>query len=125
MRELFFSNSLIKWLWGFVFIKMKPILLVNYLRRVRSYPFEGEARFISFMFDLVTLETSFSVRLLPAFCQDPNSIKIFSRAEAEKELQLNIKSSGKLNKKLADLIKWFKNNKNLVPSNTPLVQTRD
>ena len=53
-----FSNPLIKWLWGFVFIKMKPMLLVNHLRRIRSYPFEGEARFMSFMIDLKAVETN-------------------------------------------------------------------
>ena len=58
MREIFFSNPLIKWLWGFVFIKMKPMLIVNHLRRIRSYPFEGEARFMSFMLDLKAVETN-------------------------------------------------------------------
>jgi hypothetical protein len=69
---------------------MKPMVLVNHLRRIRSYPFEGEARFLSFIMDLKTAETTFKVRLLPAFCDDLKKIKIFSRVEAEKELELNI-----------------------------------
>jgi hypothetical protein len=40
--------------------------------------------------DLKTAETTFKVRLLPAFCDDLKKIKIFSRVEAEKELELNI-----------------------------------
>ena len=84
---------------------MKPMLLVNHLRRIRSYPFEGEARFRSLLIDLKSLETSFSIRLLPSYCDDTTRIKIFSRVEAEKELRLNTINNSK---RQSDLIKWFK-----------------
>jgi len=84
---------------------MKPMLLVNHLRRIRSYPFEGEARFRSLLIDLKSLETSFSIRLLPSYCDDTTRIKIVSRDEAEKELRLNTINNSK---RQSDLIKWFK-----------------
>lgn len=99
MREIFFTNPLIKWLWEFVFIKMKPMLLVNHLRRIRSYPFEGEARFRSLLIDLKSLESSFTIRLLPSYCDDTKRIKVFNRDEAEKELRLSIDSTAKPSRK--------------------------
>jgi len=43
-RSSFFSNPLIKHLWS-IFITTKPRTCVTHLRRIRSYPYEGEARF--------------------------------------------------------------------------------
>lgn len=54
-RLLFFSNPLVKFLWGF-FISFKPLILINHFRRCRSFPYEGETRFQSLFQDMLDLE---------------------------------------------------------------------
>ena len=65
-REQFFANPLIQWLWNFSFVQMRPELLIEHLRRTRSYPFEGEARFRALMLDISLIEMKFSLKLMPA-----------------------------------------------------------
>jgi hypothetical protein len=94
-RNKFFGNKLIQWLWEFIFIKYRPQLLFNHLRRIRSYPYEGEARFRAMFIDIKHFEMKLKIKLLSPKCADSTNIKIFTRLEAEHELHLNI---GKYNK---------------------------
>ena len=123
MREEFFSTKLIQWLWQFCFIQMKPQLFINHLRRVRSYPFEGEARFRALMIDIKHLEIKYKSDILPLQCLNSANIKLFTRFEAEKELEINL---GRHNsKQSATLQKWFQQNKDFIPSNMPLIRSND
>jgi len=51
-RQQFFQTPIIKWLWHLLFIKNHPEALLMHLRRVRSYPYEGEERFRTIMLDM-------------------------------------------------------------------------
>jgi hypothetical protein len=55
-----------------------------HFRRVRSYPFEGEARFRALFIDLRYLEITTQATFLPYLTKDTRLIKIFTREEAEK-----------------------------------------
>lgn len=68
---------------------MKPNLILNHLRRIRSYPFEGELRFRAIMIDIKCLETKLNIRILPPCCDNSTKIRVFTRLEADKELEIN------------------------------------
>ena len=72
-REAFFTEPLIKYLWNF-FINIKPEISVNYLRRVRSFPYEGEARFKKLTNDIYEFEKQFDVKILPDEARDEKAI---------------------------------------------------
>jgi hypothetical protein len=75
------------------------------------------------MIDIKYLEIKTRSLILPALCNDSTNIKLFTRAEAEKELACNL---GKYNLKQSDALeKWFANNKNCIPSNMPLIRSND
>ena len=64
-RLKFFNTPLIKWLWELVFIRKKSEVLIMHLRRVRSYPFEGEERFRTLVLDMRYCEKQCGIVLLP------------------------------------------------------------
>lgn len=55
-RIEYFKTPLIKWLWKEVFINFKPEMFVMHMRRVRSYPCEGEERFRTLLLDMAYCE---------------------------------------------------------------------
>ena len=104
-REKFFSNKLILWLWDFVFFNNEKKLFKEHLKRIRSYPFEGEVRFRSLIIDIKNLESKLNIQILPDDCKNTLKIKVFTHLEAEKEARLNM---GKFNKNASDnILKWF------------------
>lgn len=54
-RIKFFSCSLVKALWSFM-ISVKPDIVINHLRRARSFPYKGECRFQSLFNDMQEME---------------------------------------------------------------------
>lgn len=54
-RLKFFSCPLVKALWSFM-IQVKPEIVVNHLRRARSFPYKGECRFRSLFHDMMSME---------------------------------------------------------------------
>lgn len=65
-----------------------------HLRRVRSYPSEGEERFRTLILDMVYCEKKCGIRMIPEKARQIKHIITFSRAEAEIDLENN----GKYNK---------------------------
>jgi hypothetical protein len=64
-RQIFFKTPIIKWLWYFIFIKTDPKALLTHLRRVRSFPYEGEERFRTLILDMRYCEIQCDIILLP------------------------------------------------------------
>ena len=116
-REKFFSNKLILWLWDFVFFNNEKKLFKEHLKRIRSYPFEGEVRFRSLIIDIKNIETKLGIQILPDDCKNTTNITVFTHSEAEKEATIN---TGKFNKRYSDqILQWFQNHPAGVPINIP------
>ena len=65
-----------------------------HLRRVRSYPCEGEERFRTLILDMAYCEKKCGIVLIPDAARQIRNIMTFNRAEAEEDLRTN----GKYNK---------------------------
>ena len=89
-RLQFFSSPLIKVLWSFM-IKIKPEIVINHLRRCRSFPYKGECRFQSLYSDMLDLERQMKVQLIPEEGRDQKKIKTFSMTEVYEDLRQNSK----------------------------------
>lgn len=89
-RFKFFSDPLIKVLWTFM-VNVKPEIVINHLRRARSFPYKGECRFMSLFKDMIYLEKEMHLTIIPSAARDPKSIKLFSMRETYEDLRLNAK----------------------------------
>lgn len=67
------------WLWRKIFFVLWPSLVLNYLRRVRSYPQEGEERFRTLVKDMRQCEIENNVKLLPPNTLICKNVTLFSR----------------------------------------------
>ena len=65
LREKFFRDPLIKYLWSKVFISKHPEIIVNHLRRIRSQPENGELKYERLIKDLALNEANIKCSLLP------------------------------------------------------------
>ena len=99
-RKAFFSEPLIKYLWN-LFIVYKPEITINHLRRTRSHPYEGEARYKKLVSDILDFELRFNMKILPELARNDEAISLFSPEEAERDLEEN----GKFNKRNAEVIR--------------------
>ena len=99
-RKAFFAEPLIKYLWN-LFIVYKPDITVNHLRRTRSHPYEGEARYKKLISDIYDFEQRFNMKILPEQARRDEAISLFTPEEAERDLQEN----GKFNKRNAEVIR--------------------
>ena len=64
MRQLFWREPLIRWLWN-KFTDICPDITINHLRRTRSNPLDGEYRYQRLMKDMLEMELTFDVRIVP------------------------------------------------------------
>ena len=76
-RTAFFSEPLIKYLWK-LFIVYKPEVIIHHLRRIRSYPYEGEMRYRTLISDMHVLENLHNVKILPEYARNSYSITLFT-----------------------------------------------
>ena len=65
---------------------MRPNLILNYLRKVRSYPYEGEERYRTLMKDMRLSEIKNQIRLLPENTLSCKNVTLFTRKEVEKDV---------------------------------------
>jgi hypothetical protein len=65
---------------------MRPNLILNYLRKVRSYPYEGEERYRTLMKDMRLSEIKNQIRLLPENTLLCKNVTLFTRKEVEKDV---------------------------------------
>ena len=63
-RRAFFTEPLIRYLWK-MFIVFKPDVVIHHLRRTRSYPYDGEARYKTLISDIKDTERLCNVKILP------------------------------------------------------------
>lgn len=74
---------------------------MNHLRRTRSHPYEGEARYKKLVADIYEFEQRFNIKILPDQARSDATISLFSPEEAEQDLQEN----GKFNRRNAEVIR--------------------
>lgn len=87
--------------------------MVHYLRKVRSYPYEGEVRFLKLFIDLKRCEFVCNTQLLPQYASQSDSIALFSRTETLTEITMT-----RYNQRQQDaLIEWLKRNPDQTPPN--------
>ena len=70
---------------------MRPNLILNYLRKVRSYPYEGEERYRTLMKDLRLSEIENEIKLLPENTLLCKNVTHFTRKEVEKDVDTHWK----------------------------------
>ena len=88
LRDAFFSDPLIKYLWSEVFIKRAPEICITHLRRIRSVPHHGEARFNKLLQDMKRQEVTLEIKLLP-MTSNVNPFAEFTAAEKLADLEEN------------------------------------
>ena len=69
-----------------LFIVYKPEITINHLRRTRSHPYEGEARYKKLVSDILDFELRFNMSILPNEARKDENISLFSPEEAEHDL---------------------------------------
>ena len=70
---------------------MRPNLILNYLRKVRSYPYEGEERYRTLMKDMRLSEIENEINLLPENTLLCKNVTLFTRKEVEKDVDTHWK----------------------------------
>lgn len=70
IRNRFFSDPLVKYLWAKVFILEASEICISHLRRIRSHQEHGEAKYERIMKDLKHNETQFNLKMVPDFARD-------------------------------------------------------
>lgn len=101
LRCKFFSDPLIKFLWGKVFIKKHEDVLITHLRRIRSHETIGETKYERFIKDLSINESKHGIKLLPESILNAERVSVFTEEEAFTDLVQN----GKYNKRQSKKIK--------------------
>ena len=97
IREKFFSEPLVKYLWIHHFMKESPGTVLSYLRSMRSKE-HGEHKLKKFLQNLEWMETSCNYKILPEAFTSEDSIMCFSQEEKEGHLfNNNGKASTKSN----------------------------
>jgi len=70
-------------MWHEVFFKKRPDLFLMHLRRIRSFPYEGEERFRTLVLDMRYVEVWCEIKIFPPSTLDCKNVKLFSRNEVE------------------------------------------
>ena len=70
MRIRFFQEPMVKYLWENVFVVEYGHEITQYMRFVRSQSDQGDFKYFRLMQELLTIETTHNVKLLPDSCKD-------------------------------------------------------
>ena len=65
LRNSFFSDTLVKYLWSQIFIVEAPETTIAHLRRIRSIEDHGEIKYERMFSDMLQLEVSCNCKILP------------------------------------------------------------
>ena len=84
-----------------LFIVLKPHVTIHHLRRIRSYPQEGEVRFMTIFNDMQELEKICSVKILPEEALAKGAVEPLTTDE----LVLDLEETGKFNKRSTQAIR--------------------
>ena len=91
---------MIKYLWR-LYIVLKPQAIIHHLRRIRSYPLEGKQRLVTIFVDMQELEMLCNVKILPPEALAGDAIRPLN----PQELELDLKESGKFNRRTTQAIR--------------------
>jgi hypothetical protein len=72
-------------------ITVKPEIVVNHLRRARSFPYKGECRFKSLFEDMMSMEQQMKLQIIPEEGRNPKNIRLFNMNEIYEDLKTNAK----------------------------------
>ena len=90
-RHIFFGEPFIQFLWGELFTISRPELIINHLRRVRTHPLDGEYRYQMIVSDMLHVEQTYNMKIIPETARNGGAIKEFTPEEAEEDLAENCK----------------------------------
>ena len=78
LRHKFFEEPLVKYLWSKIFITECSEVCVAHLRRIRSYPDNGEFKFRRIWGDMMKLEHKFNFKMIPDNARNYENTTVFS-----------------------------------------------
>ena len=81
LRQKFFSDPLVKYLWSKIFIVECPDICIDHLRRIRSHSEQGEEKFSKFCKEIARTEMKFNFKMLPDSAKKSENITVFSKSE--------------------------------------------
>ena len=96
-RRAFFKEPLIRYLWK-MFTELKPDVIIHHLRRTRSNPYDGEARYKAILEDIIISELHCNFKILPEQARQDSAITLFTPDEAEFDLI----ETGKFNRQTSE-----------------------
>ena len=100
IRNKFYSDPLIKYLWEHIFLTECKDICINHIRRIRSQEEQGEDKFKRFLADLAQIEQTLNFKMIPDEARLDQNTQVFSKEEELNDLMLN----GKYNKKQMRLV---------------------
>ena len=101
LRDKFFGDELIQYLWSQVFIVQDPDIIVSYVRYVRSIKAYGEVNADKLISDMQALERKYDSKVLP---KSPISYYLGSKLSVQ-EMQVYLNKNGKYNKRYGKQIR--------------------
>ena len=84
-----------------LFLALKPEIVTFHLRKTRSYPSDGEARFAMLVSDIQETERACDIQIIPDEALAANAITLLTPTEIELDLQ----EAGKFNKRNTEVMR--------------------
>ena len=91
LRNSFFSDTLVKYLWSQIFIIEAPETTIAHLRRIRSMEHHGEVKYEKMLGDMLQLEVNCNCQILPDAAKNYEANKVFTTDEKKLDLFENLK----------------------------------
>ena len=99
-RRAFFSEPFLQHLWK-LFVGLKPDVLIQHLRRTRSFPNEGEARYKMLLEDIQVTEKLCNFKIIPDNALGDHVITRLTPSEFDQDLD----EVGKFNKRSTEALR--------------------
>ena len=106
-RRAFFSEPFLQHLWK-LFVGLKPDVLIQHLRRTRSFPNEGEARYKMLSEDIKVTEKLCNFKIIPDYAIGDHVITLLTPSEFDQDLD----EVGKFNKRSTEALRSELNRQN-------------
>ena len=78
VRNKFFSEPIVRYLWGTIFVEEEPQTCIQHLKRTRSSEQDGEAKYQRFLTDLREIEVAYMFKILPTNAWEDETNKVFT-----------------------------------------------
>ena len=76
---MFFSDPLVKYIWSNVFINKTSNICLGYLRKLRSQPDQGKEYVDKLVQDMIEIEITCDLKMLPDTAKYTDNIQVFSQ----------------------------------------------